>query len=114
MKEETLGIGALEQDSVSVQSDHKRRIPGDPPPREVKAPPADFIPLDQETRTHVTTKVMCYHLGRKEQTARGWASAETFPEGLRPIRIHGRLAWPVVGIRHVLGLLAYGPTGDAK
>jgi len=66
--------------------------------------PADFIPLDQETRTHVSTTVMCRHIGRKEQTARGWASAETFPDGLKPLRINGRLAWPVAGIRRILGM----------
>jgi len=64
--------------------------------------PVDFIPLNQETRTHVSTAVMCRHLGRAEQTARGWASAETFPDGLRPLRINGRLAWPVAGIRRLL------------
>lgn len=65
--------------------------------------PADFLPLHLETRTHVSTKVMCRHLNRKEQTARGWASAESFPDGLRPIRVLGRLQWPVAGIRKVLG-----------
>ena len=66
--------------------------------------PADFVPLHLETRTHVTTAVMCRHLSRKEQTARGWASAETFPDGLRPLRVNGRLAWPVAGIRKALGV----------
>lgn len=74
------------------------------PSQDLTGQPADFIPLDQETRTHVSTKVMCYHLGRKEQTARGWASAETFPDGLRPLRVQGRLAWPVAGIKRVLGV----------
>jgi hypothetical protein len=68
------------------------------------APPPDFVPLHLETRTHVSTAVLCRHLNRKEQTARGWASAETFPEGLRPLRVMGRLAWPVAGIRKVLGV----------
>ena len=66
--------------------------------------PADFVPLHLETRTHVSTAVLCRHLNRKEQTARGWASAETFPEGLRPLRVMGRLAWPVAGIKAALGL----------
>ena len=66
--------------------------------------PADFVPLHLETRTHVSTAVMCRHLNRKEQTARGWASAETFPDGLRPLRINGRLAWSVFGIKRVLGV----------
>jgi len=47
---------------------------------------------------------MCRHLGRKEQTARGWACLETFPDGLKPLRVNGRLAWPVAGIRKVLGV----------
>ena len=68
------------------------------------AAPADFVPLHLETRSHVSTAVLCRHLNRKEQTARGWASAETFPEGLRPLRVMGRLAWPVAGIRRVLGV----------
>ena len=66
--------------------------------------PADFIPLHQEARTHVTTVLMCWHLSKKAQTARGWASKETFPDGLRPLRVNGRLAWPVAGIRKVLGV----------
>lgn len=64
--------------------------------------PADFIPLDKETRTHVSTRVMCHHLGRKEQTARGWACHEDGP--LRPIRVNGRLAWAVVDIKRLLGV----------
>ena len=68
------------------------------------APLADFVPLHLETRSHVSTAVMCRHLSRQPQTARGWASAETFPEGLRPLRVMGRLAWPVAGIRKVLGI----------
>ena len=69
------------------------------------AAPADFVPLHLETRTHVTTAVMCRHLNRKEQTARGWASAETWPDGLRPLRVMNRLAWPVAAIRQLLGLV---------
>lgn len=68
--------------------------------------PADFVPLHLETRTHVSTAVMCRHLGRAQQTARGWASAETFPDGLRPVRVRGRLGWPVDGIRRALGVTA--------
>lgn len=69
---------------------------------ELKGYPADFIPLKFETRTHVTTAVMCCHLGRKEQTARVWACLENGP--LRPIRVNGRLAWPVAEIRRLLGV----------
>jgi hypothetical protein len=71
--------------------------------RQAAAPP-DFVPLHLETRTHVSTAVLCRHLNRKEQTARGWASAGTYPPGLRPVRCNGRLAWPVAGIRAALGV----------
>lgn len=63
-----------------------------------------FTPLELETRTHVDTETMCWHLGFAPQTARLWACKETFPEGLRPIRINGRLKWPVTGIRKTLGV----------
>ena len=70
----------------------------------MQSAPPEFVPLHLETRTHVATAVMCHHLSRKAQTARGWASAGTYPEGLRPLRVMGRLAWPVAGIRAVLGV----------
>ena len=63
-----------------------------------------YVSLASETRTHVSTAVLCRHLNRKEQTARGWASAGTYPDGLRPLRVMGRLAWPVAGIRAALGV----------
>ena len=64
--------------------------------------PCDFIPLNNELRSHVSTKIMCWHLDRAEQTARIWACKENGP--LRPIRVNGRLAWPVSEIRRVLGV----------
>lgn len=66
--------------------------------------PAIFTPLDRETRTHVDTATMCWHLGFAPQTARLWACKETYPDGLRPIRVSGRLKWPVAGIRKALGV----------
>jgi len=63
-----------------------------------------YTPLDQETRTHVDTATMCWHLGFAPQTARLWACKQTYPEGLRPVRVNGRLKWPVAGIRKILGV----------
>ncbi len=65
---------------------------------------AHFTPLHIESRTHVDTDTMCWHLGFAPQTARLWACKETFPEGLKPVRINGRLKWPVAGIRKILGV----------
>jgi hypothetical protein len=72
--------------------------------RQGAAAPADFLPLHLETRAHVSTAVLCRHPNRKEQTARGRASAGTYPEGLRPLRVMGRLAWPVSGLKQLLGV----------
>ena len=63
-----------------------------------------FTPLALETRPAVDTAAAAHYLSRRPQTLRGWASAETFPDGLRPIRIMGRLAWPVAEIRRLLGV----------
>ena len=63
-----------------------------------------FVSLASETRTAVDTATAAYHLNRQPQTLRGWASGGTYPDGLRPLRVMGRLAWPVAGIRAALGV----------
>ena len=73
---------------------------------EKKAPAdaAQFPPLASETRTHLPTDGLCFHLGIAAQTARIWACKETFPAGLKPIRLNSRLRWPVAGIKAALGV----------
>lgn len=66
--------------------------------------PQQFPPLELENRPTVTTEAAAHYLNRRPQTLRGWACAETYPDGLRPVRINGRLAWPVDGIKAVLGV----------
>lgn len=56
--------------------------------------------LELETRSHVDTACAAFHVIRKEQTLRAWACLENGP--IRPIRINGRLAWPVAAIRALL------------
>ena len=63
-----------------------------------------FPPLELVNRPTVPTEQAAYYLLRRPQTLRGWACAETFPAGLRPVRINGRLGWPVAGIRAALGM----------
>jgi len=65
---------------------------------------ADIIPLDQEKRTVLDTATAAYHLNRRPQTLRDWACNEN--GDIRPLRIRGRLAWPVAELRRVLGLAA--------
>jgi hypothetical protein len=69
-------------------------------------PAACFTPLELEYRPTVDTAAAAHYLNRRPQTLRGWACLETFPEGLRPLRVNGRLAWPVAGIRKALGMAA--------
>lgn len=65
-------------------------------------PNATYFPsIDVETRTAVDTATAAFHLNRKPQTLRVWATYESGP--IRPIRVYGRLAWPVAEIRRILG-----------
>lgn len=59
-----------------------------------------FMPLDLETRSTVPTSAAAHYLHRAPQTLRVWACEESGP--LRPIRINGRLLWPVSAIRALL------------
>jgi hypothetical protein len=61
-----------------------------------------FTPLAHETRPAVDTAAAAYHLNRRPQTLRGWACLENGP--IRPIRINGRLAWPVAEIKALMGV----------
>lgn len=61
-----------------------------------------FPPLQSVTKPSLTTEESAYYLNRKPQTLRIWAMKEN---GLiRPLRINGRLAWPVREIKKVLGM----------
>lgn len=61
-----------------------------------------FVSLENEIRTTISTDAAAFYLNRKPQTLRAWACGENGP--LRPIRINGRLAWPVLEIRKLLKL----------
>ena len=60
-----------------------------------------FPPLEQVTRPHVPTEQAAYYLNRRPQTLRGWAMDGRV---VQPLRINGRLAWPVAGIKQVMGV----------
>ena len=64
--------------------------------------PQQFPPLEQVSRPTVPTEQAAYYLNRRPQTCRAWACLENGP--LRPLRINGRLAWPVAELRKVLGV----------
>lgn len=70
--------------------------------RDAAHEPQRFPALASENRPAVDTAAAAYYLNRKPQTLRGWACLENGP--LRPVRVHGRLAWPVADIRRALGV----------
>jgi len=59
-----------------------------------------LTPLDREPRAALPTPEAARHLNRAQQTLRLWAMRENGP--IRPIRVNGRLAWPVAEIRKLL------------
>lgn len=61
-----------------------------------------YPPLEQVTRPTVPTEQAAYYLDRKPQTMRSWASLENGV--LQPLRVNGRLAWPVKEIKKILGV----------
>jgi hypothetical protein len=73
--------------------------------REATAPQkftAQYLPLDLVNKPNLTTAECAFYLNRRPQTLRGWACLENGP--MRPIRIHGHLAWPVSELKRVLGV----------
>lgn len=64
--------------------------------------PDTVTPLERETRATLPTAEAAYHLNREEQTLRLWACRENGP--IRPIRIFGRLGWPVKVIKELVGV----------
>lgn len=63
-----------------------------------------FPSLAHETRAGVETACAAFHLCRKEQTLRIWASRENGP--IRPFRVGGRLMWPTAELRRLCGVAA--------
>lgn len=65
--------------------------------------PKTPTPLAQETRATLPTAEAAHHLNRANQTLRIWAMTEEGP--LKPLRINGRLAWPVADIKALVGVV---------
>lgn len=61
-----------------------------------------LTPLTAELRTALPTSEAAIHLNREPHTLRLWAMRKNGP--IRPLRINGRLAWPVSELRRVLGV----------
>lgn len=68
--------------------------------------PNQFVPLELEQRQNVPTDVAAAHLNRAKQTLLVWATATYRNPPITPVRINGRLAWPVAAIKRVTGFNA--------
>ena len=66
---------------------------------------APFPPLELVTKPHLTTAELSYYTNMAKQSWRVKACYDTAPEGLRPLRVCGKLAWPTAGAKKLLGLL---------
>ena len=62
---------------------------------------AQFPTLESVTRPTVPTAQAAYYLNRSQQTLRCWSLTGT---PVRPLRVNGRLAWPVAEIKRLLGV----------
>lgn len=58
-----------------------------------------FPALDDVATTHVSTEQAAHYLNRRPQTLREWAMTGKV---ITPLRLNGRLAWPVSDIKRVL------------
>jgi hypothetical protein len=66
---------------------------------------AQLTPLVRETRSALPTPEAAAQLNRAEQTLRLWAMRGDGP--IQPLRINGRLAWPVTELKRLLGLATH-------
>ncbi|GAA4000815.1 hypothetical protein GCM10022279_25850 [Comamonas faecalis] len=82
---------------VVNQSSEARRAAAEP--QQVTTP--QWPPLESVTSPAVPTAQAAYYLSRRPQTLRIWAMTG---RPIKPLRVHGRLAWPMADIRRLLGM----------
>jgi hypothetical protein len=63
-----------------------------------------FPPLELVTKPNLTTAELAYYSNMATQSWRVKACYDTAPEGLRPLRVCGKLAWPTAGAKKLLGV----------
>jgi len=73
--------------------------------RRAASDPQSFPPLELVNRPTVPTDQAAHYLLRRPQTLRAWAMKDGSGP-LRPLRIQGRLAWPVADLLRLLGAAA--------
>ncbi|NDH31942.1 MAG: DNA-binding protein [Betaproteobacteria bacterium] len=64
--------------------------------------PLPSVPLANDPRFSLATSEAAALLNRKPQTLRFWACKGCGP--IKPLKINGRLAWPISALRELLGV----------
>ncbi len=59
-------------------------------------------PIETDLPAVLTTHKASAYINRKPQTLRKWACLDNAPNGIRPIRMNGRLAWKVSDLQKLL------------
>ena len=67
-------------------------------------PERQYPPLELVTKPYLTTRELSYYTNMQPQSWRVKACYGTTGEGLRPLRVCGKLAWPTAGAKKLLGL----------
>ena len=65
----------------------------------------NYPPLALVTKPNLTTAELAFYSNMAAQTWRVKACYDTAPDGLRPLRVCGKLAWPTAGAKKLLGVL---------
>ena len=71
-----------------------------------KKKPETFPTLESVTKPYLTTDELAHYTNLRPQTWRMKACYDSAPEGLRPLRICGRLAWSTEAVKLWLGVAA--------
>jgi hypothetical protein len=65
-----------------------------------------YLPLHEVTKPLLTTYELAHYSNLKPQTWRAKACMGTYPEGMTPLRLGGRLNWPTAAVKKLLGVPA--------
>ena len=69
-------------------------------------PAASYPPLASVTKPLLTTNELAHYTNMAPQTWRCKACYDSAPEGLRAVRVCGKLGWPTAGAKKLLGVAA--------
>lgn len=100
----TQQIQPLELESITIHAAQQKRRSD--PAQWVTEVGSPYPPLELVTKPNLTTAELAFYSNMRPQSWRVKACYDTTPEGLRPLRVCGKLAWPTAGAKKLLGVPA--------